>query len=99
MDARQTYVLQCFLVNITIENTRRIKMNLRRRDRMGKQLGDSDPPLAKRLEGLRACLAFIREEALSYGEDDVAGHLDMACQILDGSVARLFPPSIQRRLM
>ena len=42
-------------------------------------------PLEKRLKGLRACLAHIREEALAYGQDDVAGHLAMACRILDGN--------------
>lgn len=66
---------------------------------MGDPFGESDPPLVKRLEGLRACLAFIREEALAYGEDSVAGHLDIACQILDGSVARLFPMDAPKRLM
>lgn len=45
-----------------------------------------DLPLEQRLKGLRACLAFIREEALAYGQDDVAGHLAMACHILDGNV-------------
>jgi hypothetical protein len=45
-----------------------------------------DLALDQRLKGLRACLAYIREEALAYGQDDVAGHLAMACHILDGNV-------------
>lgn len=56
-------------------------------------------PLEQRLKGLRACLAYIREEALAYGQDDVAGHLAMACHILDGNVELLpQPPSLDRRL-
>ena len=42
-----------------------------------------DLPLEQRLKGMRACLAFIREEALAYGQDDVADHLALACHILD----------------
>jgi hypothetical protein len=55
--------------------------------------------MEQRLKGLRACLAFIREEALAYGQDDVAGHLAMACLILDSN-ARLLPltPPISSRL-
>lgn len=60
---------------------------------------ECDLPLDQRLKGLRACLAYIREEALAYGQDDVAGHLAMACHILDGN-AELMPSALppNRRL-
>ncbi|MDR3439671.1 hypothetical protein [Telmatospirillum sp.] len=56
---------------------------------MDHQFGDYDLSLEQRLKGLRSCLAFIREEALAYGQEDVAGHLAMACHILDGNVEML----------
>jgi hypothetical protein len=56
---------------------------------MDHQLDGSDLSLEQRLKGLRSCLAFIREEALAYGQDDVAGYLAMACHILDGNVEML----------
>jgi hypothetical protein len=46
-------------------------------------------PMEQRLMGLRACIAFIREEALAYGQEDVAGHLAMACDILASNVEML----------
>ena len=56
-------------------------------------------PMEQRLKGLRACLAFIREEALAYGQDDVAGHLAMACLILDGNVELSpYTPTAPQRL-
>jgi hypothetical protein len=64
---------------------------------MDHQLGDCDLSLEQRLKGLRTCLAFIREEALAYGQDDVAGHLAMACHILDGNVEMLSLADLKSR--
>lgn len=70
-----------------------------RRERMNRPDERCELPMEQRLKGLRACLAFIREEALAYGQDDVAGHLAMACLILDSNT-RLLPlaPPISSRL-
>ncbi|PKU26471.1 hypothetical protein [Telmatospirillum siberiense] len=66
---------------------------------MNRHDDECELPLEQRLKGLRACLAHIREEALAYGQEDVAGHLAMACHILDGNV-ELMPSarSSNRRL-
>ncbi|MTJ82349.1 MAG: hypothetical protein F8N37_15260 [Telmatospirillum sp.] len=64
---------------------------------MDHQSGDCDLSMEQRLKGLRTCLAFIREEALAYGQDDVAGHLAMACHILDGNVELLALPAVDSR--
>ncbi len=64
---------------------------------MSRHDDECELPLEQRLKGLRACLAFIREEALAYGQDDVAGHLAMACHILDGHVELMPSPIIPFR--
>jgi hypothetical protein len=56
---------------------------------MGHFIDEDELPLAKRLQGLRNCLAHLREEALENGQGRVARHLAAACNDLWLEIERI----------
>ena len=70
-------------------------MTIRKSDERQLELreGCDGTPFVEQLRGLRECIAYIREDALAYGENGSADLLIAACQILDTSIERcdMFP--------
>lgn len=46
-------------------------------------------PLVERLRGMKECLAYIRQEALTYDLDSVAEALRSACDEIDNELDQL----------
>jgi hypothetical protein len=98
-DARYFHVVTINLTNIAI--SAKVKMSETwlwggsGEANVGQHIDEDEIPLAKRLQGLRNCLAHLREEALENGQRRVARHLAEACRDLCVEIERIQRSSME----